>query len=150
MQCVQATSTRCKKGSRGGNTCCPRRARASHFDSFFFSSVGGETRDRPVHSVSPKPKGGKESEAFVVTLKVNGGVCAWTWIPWYFKVKETWREFEKGGDKHSSEPRGTHVLSKECHSQSLKQPEKGERKSKPGTSGPDLGVSSGPGAVSEV
>lgn len=61
MQCVQATSTRCKKGSRGGNTCCPRRARASHFDSLFFSSVGGETRDRPVHSVRPMPKGGKES-----------------------------------------------------------------------------------------
>lgn len=77
-------------------------------------------------------------------------MCAWTWIPWYFKVKDTWREFEEGGDKHSSELRGTYVISKECYSQSLKQPEKGERKCKPGTSGPELGVSSGPGAVSEV
>lgn len=67
-----------QKGKPGRKHLLPKASR-SHFDSFFFffsSSVGGETRDRPVHSVNPKPKGGKESEAFVVTLKVNGGVCA--------------------------------------------------------------------------
>lgn len=76
MQCLQSTSTRCKKGSWGRKHLLPKASR-SHFESFlffFFSSVGGETRDRPVHSVNPKPKGGKESEAFVVTQKVNGGV----------------------------------------------------------------------------